>query len=574
MKNWLAFGLVISEVAGLWAQQSPGRRAGGPPPPPSGRSEAAAGTRATTTVRDPNVKPASLEGVVLSASGEPLRKAEVRVMRMDARQQMGSPDGSTVVTDDAGRFSFPSLDPGRYNVFAQRTGYVGSSFGARRGGRGGTPITLAAGQEMKKLEIKLFKQGVISGRVLDEDGEPLQHSMVQLMQQRYMRGRKQLMPIQGGQVNDLGEYRVASLAPGKYYVSVSPQRMMMRGPEAAPATDKPYDETYGAMYYPNATDPAQATVIEVTQGNEVTGIDFRMRKARSFRIRGKVLDTDGQPARNVFISVAPAGDSFMFGPRGGTTARGNGGTFELTGIAPGSYNLVVNRADRGNRLQMIVPVVVGEQHLNDVNIQLAEPLTVKGVVRVEGKDKADVGNTRLMLEPAQGMMWGNNGGSVKDGAFEVAGISPGKYRITAVGLPDGHYIKSVRVANQDVPDRMVDFTSGAGPIDIVLSDKAGQISGSVQDAEGKAASGITVVAIPADVTKREAVDAYRQTQSDQTGAFSIKSLPPGDWVVYAFADAEDGAYQDPEWMRKYEGSGAKLSIKESGSETATLKVLQ
>lgn len=224
---------------------------------------------------------------------------------------------------------------------------------------------------------------------------------------------------------------------------------------------------------------------------------------------------------------------------------------------------------------MAFPVTVGEQHVNDLVVQLAEPLTIKATARVEGKDAADLGGARLLFEAqTSAMPFMNNGAPWKEGVFEVTGVSPGRYRATLMGLPEGHYVKSVTVANQEAPNQVVDFSAGAAPLEIVLSDKAAQVTGTVQDAEGKPQAGVTIVLMSADSAKREGFDAYRTAQSDQTGSFSLKNIPPGEWVAYAFADAEDGAYQDPDWLKKYESSGSRLALKESGSEALVLKVLQ
>jgi protocatechuate 3,4-dioxygenase beta subunit len=515
---------------------------------------------------------------------------------MDARPSTFGPGGpgSVATTDENGRYSFKDLDAGRYSISAQRTGYVvgfygtrSTNAGQRRGSmRGGTPLNLASGQELKSIDIKLYKQGIIAGRVIDEDGEPLQNANVQVMRRTYQRGRETWMPMNGGQVNDLGEYRIANLPPGKYILSLNPHRWgPMQGPPASPPAgtpEKPFDEGYVSTYYPEARDPAQATPIEIDSGQEVTGIDFRARKGRTYRVRGTVLEPNGTPAKNVFINAFPGEGGMMFGPRGGTNVRGNDGKFELTGLAPGSYTLMANRMGGGGegRMQHLQSLTVGEEHVNNFVVQLSEPVAIKGVVTIELKDKPapDLGNMRVVLENDSAMMplvFGSGNAVVKERSFELTNVSPGKFRVSAMGLPDGYYIRSVRAGNQELPNRSLDLRSGAaGPMEIVLSDKAGTISGTVNDAEGKPTSGISVVLMPSDPAQRVGFDAYKTTNSDQSGAFTWKNLPPGEYVAYAFADTEDGAYQDPAWLKNYENAGTKVNLKESGAETITLKVLQ
>ena len=113
------------------------------------------------------------------------------------------------------------LDPGRYSFSASRNGFITQSYSPDGSIRRATPLTLAKGQELKQLVFKLTPQAVISGRVLDEDGEPVADAFVQPMVFQYQRGRRQLVPDGGTSTNDLGEFRLHDLRPGKYIVSAS-----------------------------------------------------------------------------------------------------------------------------------------------------------------------------------------------------------------------------------------------------------------------------------------------------------------------------------------------------------------
>src|SRR5436305_1252030 len=94
-----------------------------------------------------------IKGQVLNAvTGEPLRKARVTLAKAEARSGPRERD-----VDVAGRFEFRSVEPGRYTLRAERTGFVTQSYGSRKPGynMGGTTIMLSPAQEMKDLVIKL-----------------------------------------------------------------------------------------------------------------------------------------------------------------------------------------------------------------------------------------------------------------------------------------------------------------------------------------------------------------------------------------------------------------------------------
>jgi len=163
----------------------------------------------------PSIRPddkCSLEGIVVNAvTGEPLKKVHLTLRPLGV--QNGVPYGTT--TDSAGHFLINDVDPGRYNFSASRNGFVGQPYSPQGSTNRNAPLTLSNGQQLKEIVFKLTPQGVISGRILDEDGDPLSGVAVQCMVYSYQGGKRQLMNRNGGSTNDLGEFR---LFGGEYKV--------------------------------------------------------------------------------------------------------------------------------------------------------------------------------------------------------------------------------------------------------------------------------------------------------------------------------------------------------------------
>ena len=137
-----------------------------------------------------------MEGTILSLSGDLVRKATVRLQGTGG--QPGQPPASySETTDNAGKFVFEDVAPGRYMLSAEKPGFVTARYGARSNTSPGTQLNLTAGMEMKDLAIKMTPQGVIAGKVLDQDGDPVVSVQVQAMRYAYVRGRKQLLPTGG-----------------------------------------------------------------------------------------------------------------------------------------------------------------------------------------------------------------------------------------------------------------------------------------------------------------------------------------------------------------------------------------
>ena len=173
-------------------------------------------------IRRPGQRPivgtAVVRGRVVSAdTGLPLRRA--RVSLRDAHE----PHGRSVTTDAAGAFAFEAVPKGRYRLRASKARYVNTALGARRTGAPGRAFDLADGQKVENLTIVLATAGVITGRVLDDGGEPMTGAYVMALRQRSVNGVTRLAPSEHARpTDDTGAYRLFGLEPGRYYLSVRP----------------------------------------------------------------------------------------------------------------------------------------------------------------------------------------------------------------------------------------------------------------------------------------------------------------------------------------------------------------
>jgi hypothetical protein len=66
---------------------------------------------------------------------------------------------------------------------------------------------------------------------------------------------------------------------------------------------------------------------------------------------------------------------------------------------------------------------------------------------------------------------------------------------------------------------------------------------------------------------------YKTSDTDQNGHFIIKGVAPGEYKIYAWEDIEDGAFEDPDFMKPHESDGQTVSVKEHAHETVQLKVI-
>ena len=153
----------------------------------------------------------------MSTTGEPLRKVSL-TLRPNGR---GGGNYSTTSATD-GSFRFPSVDQGNYALIGERTGYVRETLSTPGGQT--RVLEVVSEKNTSGIELKLTPQSVIAGHVFDEDGDPVQSVNVEVWRYTYPRGQRQLSQTQNGSTNDLGEFRISNLAPGRYYVSATARR--------------------------------------------------------------------------------------------------------------------------------------------------------------------------------------------------------------------------------------------------------------------------------------------------------------------------------------------------------------
>ena len=107
------------------------------------------------------------------------------------------------------------------------------------------PVTVTAGQDLRDVVVKLMPAGIITGRVLDEEGDPVEAVSIQLLRPQYMNGKRQMTPQRGGVTNDLGEYRLSGIDPGRYLLSATKRGMQnavfSEGARVVPVGERPPD---------------------------------------------------------------------------------------------------------------------------------------------------------------------------------------------------------------------------------------------------------------------------------------------------------------------------------------------
>ncbi len=523
--------------------------------------------QATPATKPAETAPAKsfIEGRVLNAATEePVRKVTVTLVAAGASSASGI---ITAETDDTGHFIFQNLQPARYQMYAERTGFARQFYGSRSNAMRGTSLVIAtAGQEIKGLVFKLAPTAVIAGRVLDDEGEPMNNAIVMALSPGYTRGKRDLLPLATAQTNDMGEYRLSGLKAGRYVVGAVYRNItaMISASGSQPPGDKP-EMAFTTTYFPNMTDAAQATFVEVEMGAEVRGTDIQMVKVPTFRVKGNANEL--QAGKTVLVTLTPRGAGIAAMVTRNMSMVQPDGSFEFKGVPPGSYWLSAMGTDM-TTASVIQPIDVGEQHIQGVALQFVTGGDLPVSVSVEGKTTVDLKTLRLVLNQTDFAAMPKTA-SFEDGKLTVKSVVPARYEVRVSGAPENVYVKSVRLGTADA-DEALDLTAGVrGTLQVVLADASAQVDGSVRGGDGNALPGATVALIPASGQ----TSLFKEITTDQQGGFSFKGVRPGDYRVIAWEDVQTGAPQDPEFVKQFSADTQTLTLKESERRTLALKAV-
>ena len=267
--------------------------------------------------------------IVDAGSGAPLVGARVTLVPAE-RPRIAGPMGlpPQALTNQDGVYVFERIATGRYRLQAQRAGFATS------GAPDGPLIEVRAGGTIAAPDFRLVRGGAISGRLIDARGEPLPEVLVTAVRPPTagaFNGRG--IPVgQAGQTNDLGEFRIASLPPGEYYVAAHPRPQPAFRPQSTSS-----DTILVTTYYPGALEPSGAYVLTLAVGQTISDLQFSMMSAPAFKISGIVVDDLEQPVAGAMVFVTPETPDPV-GLRASTRAEPDG-TFRLNDVTSGTYRL-------------------------------------------------------------------------------------------------------------------------------------------------------------------------------------------------------------------------------------------
>jgi hypothetical protein len=509
----------------------------------------------------PGLAAESITGQVVHAlTGSPLRRVTLTATRVD-----GTGEPATAQVDENGQFNFRDLAAGGYLLAGERNNFDRQIHGSRSNPATGTVLPVKDGQPITGVVFRLYPNAALSGRVLDTAGEPMPNVAVRVFRSEYRDGKRDWYPAGGAGTNDRGEYRVSGMRAGRYLVSATDFNagLDMLGTSKGPLPEAP-DRINATTYYPSTPELERAEPVAIARGEDRRGVDIQLIKSTAVRVRGRIAGADGNTMlivslrpRTVLrgLSMAGAGAMVQPGER----------TFELKGVRPGAYVLVAQTMGGASAVSALLPIEVGGQHIDGVELPLSEGVEVSGRVLLDGGAKG--ASVRLETTQISGM-YPIAGTASENGEFKLKGVYSIPYRLRATDLPPNTYVKAVKLNGQGVDPESLSFSAGA-KLEVLLGKASAELKGVVLRTDEKPFAGAIVALIPE--SGRDAL--YRTATSDHDGTFLVKGLAPGRYKALAWEDLEPEAYRDAEVVKPVLDRAAQVALEENGRGEVILKAI-
>jgi hypothetical protein len=413
---------------------------------------------------------AHIEGIAINGiTRQPLEGVHITIY--GSRANIPPVKNYGVLSGSDGHFSIVGLSPGKYGWRARRNGFLLNYE------KPNSQFVLGPGENKSALLVEMTPEAVITGRVVDEFGDPAQ-AIVRATPVPPNDPDPFFLQNMNSLTDERGQFRIVG-APGKFYVSAS--AFLQGGPREI-RTDGTETPVYGETWYPSSDTKARAATVEAIGGRQTPNIDLRLVRKRSLSISGVVTGIPGatadQPARAELVLSSKYYNQFF-----NTDANGQ---FSLSGLAPDHYYLIARTLTTTPPL-FSQPVEVPPEMTDvaDINLRLVAGEEVSGTLQIEGKGAkpGTEGKWNVRLEPLvpQNDIATKGGETDREGIFRIAPEYPGTFRVHVTPLAENAYIKSVQLDGGALGGEVVDLSRGVvgSNLKITIGLNGGYIEGTV-----------------------------------------------------------------------------------------------
>jgi len=474
---------------------------------------------------------------------------------------------SPFIAGDDGRFSF-QLPEGAY-VLRAGTRTTLHGYGMRNADNPfGSAVIVGPGQDTSNLTFRWFPPAAISGRVVDDSGEPVEGALVQLLLSHVAAGRRITATVRWDRTNDRGEYRFGSIPGGRYYLAVTGKPWYAINNFALPPGGQEHPVAFTPVYYPNTSDAARAAPLLAKPGDEARA-DFALTPAAGANV--SVTHTGPADLKGVLslkIDGIAGNDSLQ---EQQTIAAGIAGRpqvpQQLFGVPPGHYVVQINGPSGETYYSGRAAIDVNGSDIA-VEIPLRRTATLSGKVEFQNAGVKPLGPLRATLNPEGGAGAGAAAPVRPDGSFVFPSVQTGEYRVGINGA-NGFFVARSDATGVEFRNGLLKLSEGdSGTISLTISDETGKLRGFVMDGDRPVEAAMAVLA---PVEESQNPGRYRGYQTESDGSFDFTNVPAGRYYLFAVEDT-GFEYANPAAIRPYLADAKVVMIESHGSSTERIPI--
>jgi len=474
---------------------------------------------------------------------------------------------ASATTDENGVFQFTYLPAGKYVLRGSHRGYLTTAYEAHESFT--TALVIGNGQRCcENLLLQLIPEGVISGTVAEDTGDPVESGSVTLYHETNRTGTEAIQRVRSVTVNEGGMYEFSDLEPGNYFLSVSatpwynshsPLIHSISGQHdtSGESGNAALDLVYATTFYAETTDADSATPIPIKGGDHLR-INFALHPVPAVHLHLHAASPLSIPAihQQIFGTSEPVMVSSIFSSNGEIEAR----------IPPGQYE--VNSHGRegapGKQLQLNAST---DQSIDIASAAAPSLADVTGKFALSSREALpdDIFASLININ-------GDTIGTARlngDGTCTIRGVPPGVYRLQIEGSGKRLHVLKMAANGALVDHRQITIGSDQVTLAATLSPDHGLAISGFARKDSDAVSGAMIVLVPDDPAHNQ--DLFRRQQSNSDGSFTITNVEPGKYTVVAIQDGWTLDWAQPEIMRHYLQQGEPIVITTQNPQITQLK---